>query len=293
MLTCQSVSERIEIMAKRPDPPVLQRREFRTPGEIDLAIRQLTRRIDDLKTLDVAPAVMNESGAIEVATSDVKEAIREAFGQNSPEMNEHKYIRLWAGPSFMNMSDDAILKATEAGRKQVIEILNGLVRRLKEKREDMGGQMTTVSKVSDSRKVFLVHGHDEAVTSIVARFLEKLKLEAVILHEQPNEGQTIIEKFERHADVGFAVVLLTPDDMGGVAPGSDLQPRARQNVILELGYFIGKLGRPRVCALYVTGVELPSDLHGLVWVPYDSGAWQTKLANEMRATGISIDMNLI
>jgi predicted nucleotide-binding protein len=280
-------------MAKRPDPPMLQRREFRSPGEIDLAIRQLTRRIDDLKSLDVVSAVKNESGAIEVATSDVKEAIREAFGPNSPEMREHQYIRLWAGPLFINMSNGAIVNATEAGRKQVIEILNGLIRRLNEKREDMGGQMTTVGKVSDSRKIFLVHGHDQAVTSIVARFLEKLKLEAVILHEQPNEGQTIIEKFERHADVGFAVVLLTPDDMGGIAPGSNLQPRARQNVILELGYFIGKLGRPRVCALYVTGVELPSDLHGLVWVAYDSGAWQTKLANEMRATGISIDMNLI
>ena len=250
-------------MAKRPDPPMLQRREFRSPGEIDLAIRQLTRRIDDLKSLNVASAVMNKSGAIEVATSDVREAIREAFGPNSPEMKEHQYIQLWAGPSFVNMSDGEIVNATEAGRKQVIEILNGLIRRLNEKREDMGGQMTIVSKLSDSRKIFLVHGHDQAVTSIVARFLEKLKLEAVILHEQPNEGQTIIEKFERHADVGFAVVLLTPDDMGGIAPGSNLQPRARQNVILELGYFIGKLGRPRVCALYVTGVELPSDLHGV------------------------------
>ena len=280
-------------MARRYEPPVLQRREFRNPGEIDLAIRQLTRRIDDLKSLDVAPAMANESGAVEVAISDVKEAIREVFGPNSPEMKEHQYIRLWAGPMLMNMSDAAIVNATEAGRKQVIEILNGLVRRLKEKQEDMGGEMTTVGKVTDSRKIFLVHGHDQAVTSVVARFLEKLRLQAVILHEQPNEGQTIIEKFERHADVGFAVVLLTPDDVGGSAPGSDLRPRARQNVILELGYFIGKLGRPRVCALYVAGVELPSDLHGLVWVPYDSGSWQTKLASEMRATGISVDMNLI
>ncbi len=149
-----------------------------------------------------------------------------------------------------------------------------------------------VTVASDSRNVFLVHGHDEAVTESVARFLEKLDLHTIILHEQPNMGRTVIEKFEAHADVGFAVVLLTPDDVGGLASGGKLEPRARQNVILELGYFIGRLGRSRVCALYVEGVEIPSDFHGVVYVPYDAaGGWRLKLASEIRAAGLPVDMN--
>lgn len=102
--------------------------------------------------------------------------------------------------------------------------------------------------LSQSKKVFVVHGHDEGAREAVARFLERIGFEAVILHEKANEGRTVIEKVEAHSDVGFAVVLLTPDDEGCVK-GGKLQPRARQNVLLELGYFIGKLTRKRVCTL--------------------------------------------
>lgn len=131
----------------------------------------------------------------------------------------------------------------------------------------------------ESRKVFVVHGHDEAVKQSVARFLEKLGLEPIILHEQPNKGQTLIEKFEANSDVGFAVVLLTPDDVGRGAAEKKLNPRTRQNVILELGYFLGILRRARVCALYKEGVELPSDIHGVIYVPYDgAGGWRLELA---------------
>lgn len=145
---------------------------------------------------------------------------------------------------------------------------------------------------TDPKRVFVVHGHDAEVKETVARFLEKLKLEPIVLHEQPNAGQTIIEKFERHADVGFAVVLLTPDDVGGPAAApTDRRPRARQNVILELGFFMGRLTRKRVCALYKAGVEIPSDYQGVVFVELDeSGAWRTKLAQELVEAGLSIDV---
>ncbi|MEE8356570.1 MAG: nucleotide-binding protein, partial [Anaerolineales bacterium] len=102
----------------------------------------------------------------------------------------------------------------------------------------------------DSKKIFIVHGRDEEAKDSLARFLEKLGLEVIILHEQPNQGRTIIEKFEDYSDVGFAVVLLTPDDIGGRANDLELLPRARQNVVFELGFFIGALGRERVCALH-------------------------------------------
>src|ERR1035438_187355 len=123
-----------------------------------------------------------------------------------------------------------------------------------------------------SKRVFVVHGHDGEVKETVARFLEKIGLVPVILHEQPNEGRTIIEKFEVSSDdAGFAVVLLTPDDVGGPTSQSPtkLNPRARQNVILELGYFMGRLGRARVCALHRGGVELPSDFQGILYVEFD------------------------
>lgn len=143
-------------------------------------------------------------------------------------------------------------------------------------------------------RVFLVHGHNELILHEVARFLDRLGLETIILKEQPNEGRTIIEKFIELSDVGFGIVLLTPDDRGGKAsdPFDTQQARARQNVIFELGYFIGKLGRKRVAALYMPGVEVPSDYSGVLFTLYDSnGAWKLTLARELKAADFSIDMN--
>jgi predicted nucleotide-binding protein len=158
-----------------------------------------------------------------------------------------------------------------------------------------GGQTATVSSGPKGHKIFLVHGHDDRALHETARFLEKLHQEVIILREQPNKGRTLIEKFEVYADVGFAIVLLTPDDKGGPQNGdaSDLKPRARQNVVFELGYFIGRLGRNRVCALYLEGVEIPSDYSGVLYTKMDaSGAWRLEIAKELKAAGLPVDMNL-
>jgi predicted nucleotide-binding protein len=144
-----------------------------------------------------------------------------------------------------------------------------------------------------SRRVFIVHGHDEGARETAARFLEKLGFEAVILHEQANRGRTVIEKIEAHGDVGFAVVLLTPDDIGCVK-GGEPKPRARQNVLLELGYFIGRLGRDKVCALKRGDPEIPSDYLGVVWEAMDTGnGWQQALGRELQAVGHKIDWNKV
>ena len=141
------------------------------------------------------------------------------------------------------------------------------------------------------KKVFVVHGHDHTTKLNVARLLEKLELVPLILHEQANRGRTLIEKFEDYSDVAYAVVLLTPDDMGA-ANGGEPAPRARQNVIFELGYFMGKIERNKVCALYSKGVEIPSDHSGIIYVELDeAGAWQLGLAREMIAAGLDIDLN--
>jgi len=145
-----------------------------------------------------------------------------------------------------------------------------------------------------SKKVFIVHGHDDAIKVDVARTLEKLGLEPVILHEQPSKGKTIIEKFEEHASLAqYAVVLLTPDDIGYPKnKESEKRPRARQNVILELGYFAGRLGREHICVLYKGDVEVPSDYIGVVYIPLDdSGAWRFKIGKELKIAGIPVDLN--
>lgn len=141
-------------------------------------------------------------------------------------------------------------------------------------------------------KVFIVHGHDGDAKYQVATFLEKILGERpIILHEQPDRGRRIIEKFEAHASqIGFAVVLLTADDVGAskLEPGTNA--RARQNVVFEHGFFVGKLGRERVVAIHEEGVELPSDLSGVLYQPL-GGNWQLGLARELKAAGISVDLS--
>ncbi|MBD8349768.1 TIR domain-containing protein [Dysgonomonas sp. HGC4] len=142
----------------------------------------------------------------------------------------------------------------------------------------------------NTNKVFIVHGHDEKAKIDVARTLEKLGLEAIILHEQADGGKTIIEKFEKNAiDVGFAVILLTADDEGKAKRENDYKDRARQNVVFEMGYFMGKLGRDRVLLLLDKGVDKPGDLDGIVYTPIDEhDAWKYKLVKEMKAVGYSV-----
>jgi hypothetical protein len=143
-------------------------------------------------------------------------------------------------------------------------------------------------------KIFIVHGHDETAKHKIARFISDLDLSATILDEQPSRGQTIIDKFEEHAnEAGFAIVLLTADDVGAPKNKKDEpKPRARQNVIMELGYFLCGLGRDRVRILYEEGVELPSDIHGIIYVQMDErGAWKLELAQEMASIGMTVDMN--
>jgi predicted nucleotide-binding protein len=145
-----------------------------------------------------------------------------------------------------------------------------------------------------SSKVFIVHGHDAEARETVARYIGSIGFEPIILHEQANRGRTVIEKVEAHSDAGFAIVLLTPDDVGRAKADIDLEPRARQNVLLELGYFIAKLGRDRVCALKRGEVVIPSDFAGVVWTEMDAtGGWKAALGRELEAAGHHIDWNKV
>ena len=147
-----------------------------------------------------------------------------------------------------------------------------------------------------NKKIFIVHGHDNDAKIEMARTLEKADFEAIILHEQPDAGRTIIEKIEECTDVAFAVVLYTQCDMGRAKEDDPTNEkyRARQNVVFEHGYLISKLGRKNVCALVKGEVETPGDISGVVYTPMDSaGAWKMQLFKNIKAAGLDVDFNKV
>lgn len=157
-------------------------------------------------------------------------------------------------------------------------------------------ELNKSNEIMEKKKVFIVHGHDEGTKEKVARFIDKIGFEAIILHEQTSSSLTIIEKLEKYTDVEYAIVLYTPCDKGGKnIDGAEMKPRARQNVVFEHGYLFGKLGRDKVCALVKDeNIEKPSDVLNIVYIPMgDNDGWKIKIANEMKSCGFEIDMNKI
>jgi hypothetical protein len=158
---------------------------------------------------------------------------------------------------------------------------------------DVRSQLVRV--LAGDGSIFVVHGHDHAALHETVRVLERATgRDVVVLHEQANAGRTILEKFEEHAaQASYAVILATGDDEGGSRTGT-AKPRARQNVVFELGFFFGCLGRNRVAVLLESGVEKPSDIDGLVYIGIDpGGAWKHQLARELAAAGIPVDYGRI
>lgn len=139
------------------------------------------------------------------------------------------------------------------------------------------------------KKIFIVHGHDGELKQSVARVIEKQEINAIILSEQANKGRTIIEKFEDYSDVGGAICLFTADDYGRAKTDETDNTRARQNVVLETGYFMGKLGRDHVVLLADQNIEMPSDLSGVVYT--DSANWEINLLKELKGMGYTVDLN--
>ena len=142
-----------------------------------------------------------------------------------------------------------------------------------------------------SRSIFIVYGHDTGAEDEVTLVIERLGLRAIILYEQSDTSKTLVEKVERHADVGFAVVILTPGDLGySKHKTPKAESRARRNLVLDLCYFLGKLGRSRVCALLKGEVEIPAEIADVLYMPMDdTGRWQIKLAKALRAAGMDLE----
>jgi predicted nucleotide-binding protein len=196
----------------------------------------------------------------------------------------------------MFISDEMIVNY-EKYTQDISKIIIAEARNIINEKKSLSSNPASIAAITNTgsssfSKVFVVHGRDDLAKTEVARFVEKLGFQAIILHEQNNMGMTIIEKIEKFTDVDFGIVLYTPCDIGTIKGQQDFKGRASQNVVFEHGYLIGKLGRNKVIALVKDEVEIPNDISGLVYVPMDkSKSWELSIAKEMKQIGYSINLN--
>ncbi|MCY8391139.1 nucleotide-binding protein [Bacillus haynesii] len=141
----------------------------------------------------------------------------------------------------------------------------------------------------------IVHGRDKTALLETEGILNRVGLEPVVLNRMVNSGLTLIEKFEKNSDVKYAIVLLTPDDIGALYENAPLESlsykfRARQNVIFELGFFYGKLGRSNVCCILRSNVEKPSDIDGIAYLQYNQSVEEIEysILKELKEAKIEI-----
>jgi predicted nucleotide-binding protein len=290
----------------------------RSVPEMRSGIERLTRRIEELKAFDPQSVSTHRSSEIVSLETAIEDTLAAVFGQGTPKFKRYRpacdlepsptlsltpgWIGVRGGGGGRSGENPHELRhGIDERKKRALALLEQAVRGLEEEIEqrppepafglDEGVSQRTAP--TDAHKVFVVHGHDEAALQAVARFLEQIGLEAIILREQPDQGRATIEKFEDcAADVGFAVVLLTPDDLAGPATSPAAASRARQNAIFELGYFAGKLGRGRTCLLRKGEVEIPSDLYGVIYTDMDAAdGWKIKLVRELKAAKLDFDAN--
>lgn len=279
-------------MVKKADPIAPSRRL--SEAEQAAALARLDARIKEIENLDTSSIQRGDDPAIQAVEARVKSTLASIFGEGSAEyrrlrlaahLDATEYLLALNGPP---LSPHDIREGVERGKQRAVALLRGETDTLREsiKFSNTTSHSPSLAATVVTNQVFVVHGRDEAAKKEVAHFIERAGLEAVILHEQPNEGKTIIEKFEKHGGAaGFAVIVATPDDVGGLSP-TELKPRARQNVIGEMFWFAGRLGRDRVCALVKGDIELPSDFAGVGYTPMDDhGSWKTKLLRELDAAG--------
>lgn len=264
----------------------------RAKNVFDRVIRYGNSLIGTNDRISLSQWVLNtnqEFGQIFENTSEYIAAIGDILDATPKGLELTKY-----SSTFYNEINKA---STDGAINRVLDIITDMKTKILKPTNTVSpssSEPTVAPKVKEekaNKKVFIVHGHDNEMKSEVARLVEKLDLEAIILHEQANQGKTIIEKFEKHSDVSYAIVLLSPDDVGKAKVNQgQLNQRARQNVVFELGFFMGKLGRDKVCAIMKDSVEKPSDVDGVVYIPY-SGSWRYDVAKEIKEAGITIDMN--
>lgn len=222
--------------------------------------------------------VTENDGLLFAWRENVARVLTKIYGKDSLEYDSFQKITFnvtW-GYAISN-ADKSKIKACAMGLEKSIELLHSYIEEI----EDCN--MTT----NDFTKIFIVHGHDGEIKESVARLIEKQGIEAVILSEKTNRGKTIIEKLEKHSNVGGAICLFTSDDLGKEKNESRNKPRARQNVVFEAGYFMGKLGRDHVVIIADEKVDMPSDLRGILYT--NKTDWKHDVLAELEEIGYLID----
>lgn len=286
-------------MARKTTPPEqIAPRLTLSSQDIERGLARLSERISELNAFDVSTVSAGNTPELKGLEVAVKDTLIRCFGENTTAYRTYQSAAALAYYPMVVARDSRpnYIGPVDRNIKNAIALLAQAQRSLNEDLADI--EHSTAPEVSSpnykslSKRIFLVHGHDEGPRETAARFLEKIGFEPIILHEQANRGRTIIEKIEANRDVGFAVVLLTPDDEGCVKGGTS-EPRARQNVLLELGYFLGYLGRDKVCALKKGVLEIPSDFAGVVWTSMESDGWKQALSLELQDAGYEIDWNMV
>jgi predicted nucleotide-binding protein len=291
-------------MARRPTTPEYHPANL-TVDQIKRAIPRIERRIQDLEQF--FPSVLQERNAPEVRGLElsIEQTLEDIFGHHSLEFRRFRSAASFDGGPILMTSDWISARGGyeapdfefrryyEESKKRSIAMLKQLVVSLQERLQELdhgNGSEPVASDTTLSDRIFVVHGHEEGPREAVGRFLEKIGLKPIILHEMANKGRGLLTKFSDEAsDVGFAIVLMTPDDKGGPDGGAQFA-RARQNVIFEMGFFIGKLGQSRVASLVSKEVERPSDYDGIVYIPLETD-WRLPLCRELIAAGYNIDLN--
>ena len=220
----------------------------------------------------------------------VEELLKQSF--SIPNNNYHKDF-CETGQSFIFVPGQDYIQDERDEINKKIAYLESLIERMPLIPSSVEASITPAETATKSKtnKVFIVHGHDTAVRAEVELLVKKLGYEPIVLFKQASGGKTIIEKLEEETNsVDFAIILYTACDFGRDKGISKEQPRARQNVVFEHGYLSAKLGRNHVCALVEPGIEVPSDLAGVVYIQL-SGPWEYMTAKEMKQAGLDVDLN--
>jgi predicted nucleotide-binding protein len=238
------------------------------------------------------------NGQLDIVKKRAEMMIRKLFGDKSHYIKSLNSIRYSPMIWSTETSDSVFIRSFNGGKQNLLNLLNVIKEDISLNLKLHNETKSSKTESCDNSNVFIVHGYNEEMKQSVARMIEKLDLNPIILHEQANIGKTIIEKFTDNSDGLFAIVILSADDIAYLRTDSlgNAKFRPRQNVIFELGYFMGKLGRERVLALHqiIDNFEIPSDYSGVIFVPYDeNGKWKFELVKELKAIGVDVDANKI
>ena len=241
----------------------------------------------------VQKSTYESSSDIPNCKEGIKSFIRKTMPNDTYWIGEVDSISWTPVAWFSGMPDHHNSDAWNSGKSSFLKVLTALKEELKTYEDEEITNDLVDKKCSNSGKIFIVHGHDDGLKNEVARFIAQLELEPIILHEQASSGATIIEKIEQQTEVGFGIVLYTACDVGNVREKQDeLNLRARQNVIFEHGYLIGKLGRQNVTAIVKGDIEKPSDVAGVMYTHYSNGdSWKIEIIRELKSAGYNIDAN--